>query len=451
MIQMIENLITRMIDIFIECKYQICCFMILFYIGYRFIRDGNRLDKLSRKKNCNTYYDILFVLGEISVFLDGVTVYTVNRSMQIPLWVNGVLHYFYFATYELFLVVLFQYWLSVGDKLPRQWWKKMLYYGPCVISLAITAFLMPKLQYVQGKHTYYSMGLAVYLCFGMISIYMLMTVILAFRNRTYIKKNQKNSLLASMIGLVGVIVLQCLIPELLISSIGVMMVLISIYLGMENPAVKTVEVYHEEMLLGFSSLLEKKDGGTGAHIRRTSQYAVLIARQLGKMPKYKKRINRDYINEIQKAAPMHDIGKMAIPDSILQKPGKLTEEEFAIMKTHSEEGANIIAESFRHLVEDEENGMPYKVAYYHHEKWNGKGYPKGLAGEEIPLSARIMAVADVFDAVSMKRCYRDALPLEECFKIIENGRGTDFDPDVVDAFLERRKDVTGIYEELKEA
>ena len=94
--------------------------------------------------------------------------------------------------------------------------------------------------------------------------------------------------------------------------------------------------------------------------------------------------------------------------------------------------------------------MPYKVAYYHHEKWNGKGYPKGLVGEEIPLSARIMAVADVFDAVSMKRCYRDALPLEECFKIIENGRGTDFDPDVVDAFLERREDVTRIYEELRD-
>ena len=120
---------------------------------------------------------------------------------------------------------------------------------------------------------------------------------------------------------------------------------------------------------------------------------------------------------------------------ILQKPGKLTSEEFDIMKTHAARGGKIIRETFGHLGDDEYEKMAYEVARHHHEKWNGRGYPDGLSQKEIPLSARIMAVADVFDAVSAKRCYRDALPLEECFRIIENGSGQDFDPVIAGCFL----------------
>ena len=138
------------------------------------------------------------------------------------------------------------------------------------------------------------------------------------------------------------------------------------------------------------------------------------------------------------AAPMHDIGKIAIPDSILQKPGRLTPEEFEIMKTHSERGGQILKKTFNNTGDDEYEKIAYEVAMYHHEKWNGKGYPKGLSKEQIPLSARIMAVADVFDAVSAKRCYRDALPLSECFEIIKNGSGQDFDSLIADLFLEMK-------------
>lgn len=132
---------------------------------------------------------------------------------------------------------------------------------------------------------------------------------------------------------------------------------------------------------------------------------------------------------------MHDIGKIGVPDAVLQKPGKLSEEEFEIIKQHPVMGGRIVKKTFGHLFDEGYETMAYDVAMYHHEKWNGKGYPMGLKGTEIPLSARIVAVADVFDAVSAKRCYRDALPLDECFRIIQNGRGTDFDPEVVDAFM----------------
>ena len=142
---------------------------------------------------------------------------------------------------------------------------------------------------------------------------------------------------------------------------------------------------------------------------------------------------------------MHDVGKIGIPDAILQKPGKLTAEEFEKMKEHPVIGGKIIKDTFSHLFNGEYENMAFQVARYHHEKWNGKGYPEGLGGTQIPLCARIMAVADVFDAVSAKRCYRDAMPLSQCYSIIESGRGEDFDPDIVDAFMLNTDAVEKIY------
>ena len=160
---------------------------------------------------------------------------------------------------------------------------------------------------------------------------------------------------------------------------------------------------------------------------------------------YKNILTKDYVNDLYLAAPMHDIGKIAIPDAVLQKPGKLTAEEFALMKQHTIKGGAIIKETFGHLGNESYTKMAYQVAQYHHEKWNGTGYPNGLKREEIPLCARIMAVADVFDAVSEKRCYRDAMPLDKCFKIIAEGCGTDFDPVIADTFLAIREKVEQIH------
>ena len=145
------------------------------------------------------------------------------------------------------------------------------------------------------------------------------------------------------------------------------------------------------------------------------------------------------------AAPMHDIGKIATPDYILQKPGKLTDEEYAVMKQHAATGGDIIMETFANLDHPEYLRIAYEMARFHHEKWNGKGYPDGLKGTEIPLHARVMAIADVFDAISSKRCYRDPMPLEKCFAIIQDGAGTDFDPDLVELFMNARDKVVAYY------
>jgi HD-GYP domain-containing protein (c-di-GMP phosphodiesterase class II) len=148
---------------------------------------------------------------------------------------------------------------------------------------------------------------------------------------------------------------------------------------------------------------------------------------------------------------MHDVGKIGIPDSVLQKPGKLTYEEFEVMKKHPEIGGGIIQKTFGHLDDENYENMAYKIAMCHHEKWNGKGYPNQLSGLDIPLCARIMAVADVFDAISADRCYRKAMPLDTCYSIIQEGRGTDFDPDVVDAFFLKREKIEKVYNSISDA
>ena len=142
---------------------------------------------------------------------------------------------------------------------------------------------------------------------------------------------------------------------------------------------------------------------------------------------------------------MHDIGKIAVPDVILQKPGRLTEEEFEIIKLHAENGGRIIQDTFGHLGNEQYTQIAYQVARYHHEKWNGKGYPEGIKYKEIPLCARIMAIADVFDAVSEKRCYREALPLEQCFEMILEESGISFDPLLAEVFLSIREKVKNVH------
>lgn len=201
-------------------------------------------------------------------------------------------------------------------------------------------------------------------------------------------------------------------------------------------------MYNQEMIYGFATLVESRDENTGGHIKRTSIYAEMLAEELGKTERYRDIIDDEFIGCIAMVAPLHDIGKISIPDSILCKLGRLTPSEFAIMKTHAEKGGQMVRDTFSHIADERYKTMAYEVARYHHEKWNGKGYPEGLSGEKIPLPARIMAVADVFDAVSEKRCYRDAMPIEECFRIIENGMGADFDPDAAAAFLRIRDKIT---------
>lgn len=189
------------------------------------------------------------------------------------------------------------------------------------------------------------------------------------------------------------------------------------------------------MITFMAEVVENRDDNTGGHIRRTAKYVEDIARELKRQGIYKDILTDRYMDDMVVAAPLHDIGKIHIPDSVLNKPGRLTEEEFKIMKTHTTAGEELLIHAKTELGESEYLNIAVEMAAYHHEWWNGKGYPYGISGEEIPLCARIMAVADVFDALTSKRCYKNAMPLEKAYTIIREESGTHFDPAVVEAFF----------------
>ena len=427
------------------CRMQIMCLLILVYMGLVFIKEGNSLNKRTQKSHCNKLFDLDFIAAEFAVLFDGITACTVNLLDRIPRMVNLLAHLGMFVFYEIFVTLLFWYWISVTVGIPKRKWVKAAYLLPGIFLIGLTVFFLPDLQFIQGEYTNYSMGTSVYVCFVSVVVYVLLTIIVITLKHRYIPGRKKASLATTLIFIAIILTLQVIFPESLISRMALALIIISIYLNMENPTIHGLEHYHDEMVMGFATLVENKDDSTGGHIRRSSAYANLIAKNLRKNKKYKNVITRDYLNNLVKAAPMHDIGKIGIPDAILQKPGKLTDEEYEKMKEHSTIGGKIIKDTFGHLFNDEYENMAYQVALYHHEKWNGKGYPEGLSGTEIPLCARIMAVADVFDAVSAKRCYRDAMPLEECYNIIQKGRSDDFDPDIVDAFMMDKEQIEEIY------
>ncbi|MDD2727680.1 two-component system response regulator [Malikia sp.] len=201
---------------------------------------------------------------------------------------------------------------------------------------------------------------------------------------------------------------------------------------------RTAEVVaiQDVTILAMASLAETRDSDTGNHIRRTQHYVKALALKLREQARFASWLDDRYVAMLFKSAPLHDIGKVGIPDRILLKPGKLTPEEFELMKTHTTLGRDAIHSAERQL------GMPVEfltlakeIAYSHQEKWDGSGYPEGLQGEAIPVSARMMALADVYDALISRRVYKEGMPHEQAVALITEGRGRHFDPDMVDAFL----------------
>ncbi len=188
-------------------------------------------------------------------------------------------------------------------------------------------------------------------------------------------------------------------------------------------------------IMGIADLVESRSGETGQHVKRTSHLVNMILMQAKKKGKWTEILTDEYIDYVTRAAPMHDLGKIVIPDAILNKPGKFTPEEFEIMKTHASAGGKIVYDIIGGVAEKNYVDIASDIASYHHEKWNGKGYPNGMAREEIPLCARIMAVADVFDALVSERCYKKPMSYDDAFALIERESGEHFDPDVVELFI----------------
>lgn len=190
------------------------------------------------------------------------------------------------------------------------------------------------------------------------------------------------------------------------------------------------------LIMVLADMVENRDESTGDHVRKTAAYVKVILEKMRESGYNKVELTDEYILNVVRAAPLHDIGKIHVPDQILNKPGKLDDKEFEIMKQHTSFGQKIITQAMESLPEADYLKEALNVTAYHHEKWNGKGYPHGLAGEDIPLAARVMAVADVFDALVSKRCYKDPFPFEKAVDIIRQDAGTHFDPDVAEAFLQ---------------
>ena len=217
----------------------------------------------------------------------------------------------------------------------------------------------------------------------------------------------------------------------------------------KNEAIST---FQSGMINVMADLVESRDQSTGDHIKNTSEYVAIICDELIKEGKFSDVLNEEFKNNIVASAPMHDIGKIKISDTILNKPGKFTDEEYEIMKTHAAEGAKIISTVKKSVESDalkeDYLGEAENMAHYHHEKWNGKGYPCGLKGEEIPLSARIMAVADVFDALVAARVYKPAMPFEKALSIIKESSGEHFDPVIVEAFVNAEDKIRAVTAQL---
>lgn len=201
---------------------------------------------------------------------------------------------------------------------------------------------------------------------------------------------------------------------------------------------KTKEItrMQHSIIASFANMVEARDGLTGQHIRNTSLYVAIVARALKQVNSYEQVVSDEYVETMIEAAPLHDIGKIAISDTILCKPARLTEEEYDIMKTHSAIGAKMIDEALEGVGENAYMAMARDMAHYHHEKWDGTGYPNGLKGKEIPLCARIMAIADVYDALRSKRCYKEGFSKEKSLEIIKESSGTHFDPEIVEIFVQ---------------
>jgi len=200
---------------------------------------------------------------------------------------------------------------------------------------------------------------------------------------------------------------------------------------------RQLEELQDVAMVAMGALAETRDPETGNHIRRTQHYIRVLAEHLRTNPRFSACLTTENIALICKSAPLHDIGKVGIPDSILLKPGKLTEAEFEVMKLHPEYGKDAVEAAICSLHETSQHFLTFatEIIYSHHEKWDGGGYPQGLAGDDIPISARLMALADVYDALISRRVYKPPFPHEKAVSIIKDGEGCHFDPDIVAAFL----------------
>jgi len=244
--------------------------------------------------------------------------------------------------------------------------------------------------------------------------------------------------------------LENMVPVSTRDEFGVMAKYTNLMIQELKARIHEIQTTQDVTILSLATTAELRDPETGAHIRRTQRYVKELANELKNLPGYQEVLTSDNIELLFKSAPLHDIGKVGVPDAILLKPGKLTDEEFEVMKKHATYGRGILRDSEKLLGSSSFLRFAKEIAYTHHEKWDGTGYPQGLQGETIPVSGRLMALADVYDALISKRVYKESFSHEDTVNIICEGKGKHFDPAMVDGFIRIEKKFREIAEKLKE-
>lgn len=428
-------------------KLQIGCLVLVLYLELIYIWQTTGKNA---KVSCNPIFDALMMIVPSLIVFDGLTAWTVNHLEIVPVSLNLVLHAVFFILLSLFMLVMFLHTLSFIKGFPQKLIFRFLIFLPFIISVILILVFLPELEFIIGKKVNYSMGISVVVCYLVILLYFILIFVFTVRRIKYLEVRKRINVMSFLFISLLILISQIIFPEILISSLVPAFSLIALYINIEDPVLRRMENYNSEIVTSFATLVESRDSSTGSHVKRTKSYVKILLDEIKTNNLYSSIMTKDFEDKMMNAAPMHDIGKISIPDTILQKPGKLTDEEYSVMKKHSVLGGEIIQEIFKDMDDKEFLNIAYDVTRYHHEKWNGNGYPEGLVGKEIPFSARIMAIADVFDAISAKRCYRDAMPLEKCFAIIKEGKGVDFDPVLTDLFLNAREKVEKVCKESQE-
>ena len=428
-------------------KLQIGCLVLVIYLELIYIWQTTGKNA---KVSCNPIFDALMMIIPCLIVFDGLTAWTVNHLDIVPVSLNLVFHAVFFILLSLFMFVMFLHTLSFIKGFPQKLIFRFLIFLPFIISVILILVFLPELEFIIGKKVNYSMGISVVVCYLVILLYFILIFVFTVRRIKYLEVRKRINVMSFLFISLLILISQVIFPEILISSLVPAFSLIALYINIEDPVLRRMKNYNSEIVTSFATLVESRDSSTGSHVKRTKSYVKILLDEIKTNNLYSSIMTKDFEDKMMNAAPMHDIGKISIPDTILQKPGKLTDEEYSVMKKHSVLGGEIIQEIFKDMDDKEFLNIAYDVTRYHHEKWNGNGYPEGLVGKEIPFSARIMAIADVFDAISAKRCYRDAMPLEKCFAIIKEGKGVDFDPVLTDLFLNAREKVEKVCKESQE-
>lgn len=428
-------------------KLQIGCMVIVLLISMLYFRERRQQKNMKRMK-C---FERLLVFSFVYFILDIATVYTVNHTDTVPVALNNTVHMFYLWAINRCLLDVFLYVATMLEvPITSNRWRRLAFL-PHYSGIIVMLCGIPWIRYEEGGISNYSMGASVVVCYALVTYYFGLAFWVWIKNKDKLPRRNRVSFLVCVPVFMGASLLQIIFPDILVTSLALTSIILVAYCAMENAANGELIQYHEEVIYAFADVIEGRDGSTGEHVKRTVAYVKIIVDALKENGIYTDNLDGEYLDFLMRAAPMHDFGKIAVTDTILQKPGKLTTEEYEMMKMHTVRGADMIKASLAALEEPGYITVAWQVARHHHERWDGMGYPDGLHGDMIPLCARVVAVADVFDAVSQDRCYRPAMSLDESFAIIEEGAGKQFDPLIAKVFLQMRDKVEAVFHQFQEA